>query len=90
MSEYQYSTEFKGRDLDIIYEFEGGADTKHGDFDMYVTIVYDNGVNIFDDISDEDLDAMADMICDNEDLTGMAFEQACDNAELLRDQREDR
>ena len=89
MSEYTYSTEFKGRDLDIVYEFEGGADTKHGDFDLYVTVVYDNGVNIFDDLSDEDLDAMGDLICGNADLTGIAFEQACDRADWLRDQRKD-
>jgi len=97
MSEYTYCTEFKGRDIEIVYEFDGSyGGVQDGDFELYVTEIYldvdrtsKQGKDIVDEFSDADLDALGNLICENEDLSGMAYESACDHAEYLRDMRQD-
>ena len=97
MSELTYCTTFKGRDIEIVYEFDGSyGGVQDGDFDLYVTEVYldvdqtsKQGKNLFDDYDDSELDKMGELICENENLSGMAYESACDRADWSRDQRKD-
>ena len=98
MSEYTYNTAFKGKDLEIVYEFDGSyGGVQDGSFDLYVTAVYldvdqtrRQGDNLFNDYdNDDDLEAMGQLICENVDLSGLAYENACEHAEWLRDQARD-
>lgn len=94
MSEHTLNIAHKGRDLEIVYDFEGSyGGVQDGDFDLCVEAVhYDvdmtskQGPNI---IEAYDEDELAQLVCDNVDLSAIAYEAACDRADWLRDQRKD-
>ncbi len=97
MSEHTYYTTFKGRDLEIVYEFSGSyGGVQSGDFDLCIVEVYLDtdqtsmqGKDLIDEFDDLDLDYIQGMISENADLSGTAYESACDRADWLRDQRKD-
>jgi len=97
MSEHNFCVNHNDTDYEVVCDCYFGADTKHGDFEILITEVYLDidaatnmeGKNLVDDFEGNELDEMTDKICEMEDLTGLAFEEACDKADWMRDQRKD-
>ena len=95
MSEYTLNIEYLGRDIEIVYDFDGSYDdAKDGGFDLSITAVYPDvdftskqGKDIIDDYDEDEL---CQLVCDNVDLSALAIEDACGHAEYLRDMAQDR
>jgi len=88
MSYHTIHCELNGSLVRAEYEFIGNP--KHGDFDLNIEAVYENGYLITDQLCDEDFDAIKETICADVDLSAIATEEMLDRADWLRDQAKDR